>query len=439
MSFLMLRQLLLLVLLVLALQTAGHHLLQKFGFNNEVWPLLLNLATILGVWAVFSIFTRSIKQVIDTLELGVKCFEDNDFSITIQNKRHDELGRIIDAYNNVAQTIRKERMNLYQREIMLDTIIQQTPLALILTDMRGVVVYSNEAAQALFKQKEALDGIIFSTLIKALPDTLKKATIEKHQGLYSHQDQQHKIVYYLNCQMFTLNGAEHNLYLYKNMTTEISRQEIDLWKNAIRLMSHELNNSLAPIASLTNSAKDILTTKPQHADMLPDILDTISQRTKRLHTFIDQYARFARLPLPSLKAIELKGFISTITRLCEFQLAGEVPEVEVSIDQGQMEQVLINLLKNAKESGSAVEDVGLSVVLDELDHRVVFSITDRGPGMSEAQLQQSLLPFFTTKQEGTGLGLTLCNEIVSAHGGVLRLNNCEGGGLEVGFSLGVGW
>ena len=89
MNFLMLRQLLLLVLLVLALQTAGHHLLQKFGLNNEVWPLLLNLVTILAVWAVFSIFTRSIKQVIDTLELGVKCFEDNDFSITIQNKIHD--------------------------------------------------------------------------------------------------------------------------------------------------------------------------------------------------------------------------------------------------------------------------------------------------------------------------------------------------------------
>ncbi len=438
MNFLMLRQLLLLVLLVLALQTAGHHLLQKFGFNNALWPLLLNLATILIVWVVFSIFTRSIKQVVDTLELGVKCFEDNDFSITIQNKRHDELGRIIDAYNNVAQTIRKERMNLYQREILLDTIIQQTPLALILTDMSGVVVYSNEAAQGLFKQKEPLDGIIFSTLIKALPDALKQATIEKHQGLYSHQDEQHKIVYYLNCQMFTLNEAEHYLYLYKNMTTEISRQEIDLWKNAIRLMSHELNNSLAPISSLTNSAKDILTEKPHHADMLPDILDTISQRTSRLHTFIDQYARFARLPLPSLKTVDLRDFIAIITRLCEFQLTSQIPDVQLSIDQGQMEQVLINLLKNAKESGSAVEDVGLLVVLDEPNHNVVFSITDRGPGMSEAQLQQSLLPFFTTKQQGTGLGLTLCNEIVTAHGGVLRLNNREGGGLEIRFSLGLG-
>jgi two-component system nitrogen regulation sensor histidine kinase NtrY len=430
----MLRQLLLLVLLVLTIQLGVHNLLQKFDLNDGLLPVIVNLATILIVWGVFVLFTRSIKQVIETLELGVKCFQDNDFSITIQNKRgDDELGNIIEAYNKVAQTIRKERMNLYQRELLLDTIIQETPVALVLTDINDVVVYSNDATKALFNVAEKPDGIVFSSLLKVLPAALKKATIEKQQGLYTEQVDQHKSVFYLNCQTFNLNRAEHYLYLYKNMTTEISRQEIDLWKNAIRLMSHELNNSLAPIASLTNSAKDILT-KPQHADMLPDILDTISQRTSRLHTFIDQYARFARLPLPSLKTVSLIDFIKTIVQLCEYQPIGEIPDTAVAIDLGQMEQVLINLLKNAKESGSKIEEVGLEISLDA-HKRVIFSITDRGSGMTESQLQQALLPFFSTKQQGTGLGLTLCNEIVTAHGGLLRIVNREGGGLEIRFSL----
>lgn len=434
MSFILLRRLLLLVLLLLAIHTGAHHLLQKYQWHNGLWPLALNITTIISVWALFSYFSGSIKQVVETLELGVKCFEDNDFSITIQNKRHDELGRIIDAYNNVAQTIRQERMNLYQRELLLDTIIQQTPVALILTDHNNVVVYCNQASITLFKQSESLEGMVFSSLIEVLPASLKQATVDKQQGLYSHQNEQHKSVYYLNCQAFSLNNSDHYLYLYKNMSAEISRQEVDLWKNAIRLMSHELNNSLAPIASLTNSAKDILQ-KPQHADMLPDILDTISQRTAHLHTFIEQYAKFARLPKPSVQAVSLDTFVGHISRLCQVNVVGEVPDVQVAIDSGQMEQVLINLLKNGKESGSAETEVSLAVSLDSNGQRAILIIADRGPGMSEAQLQQALLPFFSTKPQGTGLGLTLCNEIVTSHGGEFKVANREGGGLQVRFSV----
>lgn len=434
MSFLLLRKLLLSILLVLAVHTGLDHLLQKFALNGGLLPLLLNILTIAMIWLVFQLHSRSIKQVVETLELGVKCFEDNDFSITIQNKRDDELGRIIDAYNHVAQAIRAERMSLYQREVLLDTIIQETPVALILTDSSNVVVYSNDATKALFKLKEKPDELVFSTLTDALPDALRKATEQKRQGLYTHQDEQQKVVYYLNCQMFSLNGAEHHLYLYKNMTSEISRQEIDLWKNAIRLMSHELNNSLAPIASLTNSAKDIIN-KQKHMDMLPDILDTISQRTSRLHTFIEQYAQYARLPSPTIRPVQLTDFVDTILRLCECQLRSEVPQVKVQIDRGQMEQVLINLIKNAKESGSKPEEVSLAVTHE--NHQVIFSVCDAGAGMSEQQLQQALLPFFSTKQQGTGLGLTLCNEIVTAHGGTLRIANREGSGLEVKVLLPV--
>ena len=99
-----------------------------------------------------------------------------------------------------------------------------------------------------------------------------------------------------------------------------------------------------------------------------------------------------------------------------------------------MEQVLINLLKNAKESGGPPEEVTLSVS-KQGDGHTVFTVSDRGPGMTDAQLQQALLPFFSTKEQGTGLGLTLCNEIVTAHGGQLRLSNRSGGGLETRIGL----
>ena len=308
MKLVMMRQLVLAVMLVLAIHTGLHHLLQKYQLHQGMLPYGLNVLTMGAVWLIFHWYSSSISKLVETLDLGVKCFQDNDFSITIHNRRKDELGQIIDVYNDVATTIRQERMNLYQRELLLDTIIQETPVALILTDANGIVAYSNDAAKVLFNCHQKPDGEVFAPLLKALPESLYQASVDRTSGLYTVQQEQNKRVFYITCKVFTLNGAQHVLYLYKNMTSEISRQEIDLWKNAIRLMSHELNNSLAPISSLTNSAKQIIQ-KPEHIDMLPDILDTISQRTRRLHAFIEQYARFARLPKPSLQSIELEGFI----------------------------------------------------------------------------------------------------------------------------------
>lgn len=437
------RLMLTVVAIIVGVIVADHYLLSQsakllFSFDSTdiaIISLLINVTGLALIVGAFAYFGAGLKQVVETLELGVKCFEDNDFSITIENRRDDELGRVIGAYNQVAGTIRKERLNLYQRELLLDTIIQQTPVALMLVDNNGVVVYSNDAACELFKLNLKPDGELFKSLLKALPESLHEATVAKAPGLYSTMINQQREVYYLSLQSFSLNHAEHHLYLYKNMSTEIDRQEVGLWKNAIRLMSHELNNSLGPINSLTNSAKDILT-KPQHEDMMPDILDTISQRCQRLHQFIEQYAQYARLPSPNKQPVALDDWIKPLNHLCQFNLCGDVPSQVVRMDVGQIEQVIINLVKNAHEANADVsKNVELSIMQDDVDNKLVFVITDEGQGMNDAQLQQALLPFYSTKPQGTGVGLTLCNEIVTAHGGMFRLLNRPEGGLEVRFSL----
>lgn len=451
MNLRLLRRLLLTVVAIVVLMiVADHHLLSQstkllLGLDSTdilIISLLINLTGLALIVGAFAYFGSGLKQVVETLELGVKCFEDNDFSITIENRRDDELGRVIGAYNHVANTIRKERLNLYERELLLDTIIQQTPVALMLVDNSGVVVYSNDAACTLFNVNQKPDNELFEPLLKALPESLREATVAKAPGLYSTVHKQQREVFYLSLQSFNLNHVEHHLYLYKNMSTEIDRQEVGLWKNAIRLMSHELNNSLGPINSLTNSAKDILA-KPQHADMMPDILDTISQRCQRLHQFIEQYAQYARLPSPNKQPIAVDEWIKSLNHLCQFTLQGDVPAMTVRMDVGQIEQVIINLVKNAHEANevkdaSDSKKVELTIIQDDIDSKLVLAITDEGQGMSDAQLQQALLPFYSTKPNGTGVGLTLCNEIVTAHGGVFRLVNRKDAGLEVRFSLPYG-
>lgn len=387
-------------------------------------PLALLIALLL-LWYSIHVFFEPLRKTIQTLNDGVSSFQDNDFSITIRNERKDELGVLIDVYNQLASTLRQERFHLFQRELLLDTIIQTSPLALLLTNIKGIVLYSNHAAQTLFSAR-VLQGRTLTDICGQLPPALSRATLEKHEGLYSvEQDNEHEI-YHLSCRSFLLNNQHHTLYLYKQLTREITRQEVITWKKVIRLISHELNNSLGPIASLTASGLRILE-QQTHLHMLPDILATIAQRSERLHQFIEGYAQFARLPAPRKARIAWPAFISRLQTLCEFTLLGTLPEHEGYFDAAQIEQVLINLVKNAHESGSDKNEIHLYV--EHAARETQLQVLDRGGGMQEAQLQYALMPFYSTKQSGTGLGLPLCREIIEAHGGRLRLVNREGGGF----------
>lgn len=395
-----------------------------------IWGIVL-IGNAMIILAVISAL-NPIKDVLQALDIGVNSFNDKDFSITIDNQQYSEFGLIIDTYNNLAKIMRDERMAIYQRELLLDTVIQSTPVALILTNNHDHIVYSNLAAKTLLNRKKALEGMKFADIYQHMPQALMEATAKKQDGLITEKLNDETIVYHINYQSFTLNKQQHNLYLYKNLTSDMSRKESDIWKQVIRLISHELNNSLAPISSLTNSAKKVIAAnKNQH--MLPEMLDTISRRSAHLHKFIEQYAHFARLPQPNKSAIELRPFIQTITQLCEVEAITRFEADTLFCDAAQIEQVLINLIKNAKESGSTLSQILLNV--NQSADQITFEVTDKGKGMTEQQLLQALLPFYTTKSNGTGVGLALCNEIVIAHGGKLKLENQKDGGLKVAFAL----
>jgi two-component system nitrogen regulation sensor histidine kinase NtrY len=395
-----------------------------------IWIILLggNAMIILAVISTLN----PIKDVLQALDIGVNSFNDKDFSITIDNQQYSEFSLIIDTYNNLAKVMRDERMAIYQRELLLDTVIQSTPVALILTNNHDHIVYSNLAAKTLLNQKKTLEGMKFADIYQKMPQALMEATANKQDGLITEKLNDETIVYHLNYQSFTLNKQQHHLYLYKNLTSDMSRKESEIWKQVIRLISHELNNSLAPISSLTNSAKKVVASnKNQH--MLPEMLDTISRRSAHLHQFIEQYAHFARLPRPNKSAVALRPFIKTITQLCAVETVTRFEAGTLLCDAAQIEQVLINLIKNAKESGSTDDAVLLRVY--QTARQITFEVTDQGKGMTEPQLLQALLPFYTTKSQGTGVGLALCNEIVIVHGGKLKLENQKQGGLRVAFSL----
>jgi two-component system nitrogen regulation sensor histidine kinase NtrY len=428
------RRLLLHLALAVLFQTLLFYLVSYLQLDYRIWLPVTALLTLLLLLVAINWFLAPIGKIVSALETGVSAMKDNDFSVTIHNEQFEELAAVIDLYNGLSRDLRNERVALMQKELLLDKIVQSTPVAMILTNDADQIVYSNAAACTMLNSSR-LEGHTFAELIKDLPDAMRMATLERRDGLFSESVRGETVVYSLNCQKFLLENRHHHLYLYKNLTTEISKNEIALWKRVIRLISHELNNSLAPISSMTSSAKKILK-QQEHQEMLPEMLDTIERRAQRLFEFTRQYARLARLPAARKQDVVIAEFLGDIEKICEVTVVTDVQIDTVSMDSGQIEQVLINLIKNAKESGSEPEEVKLSVrqVRDEIQ----FEVTDRGDGLGSEQLSQAMLPFYTTKKNGTGIGLPLCNEIITGHGGRLRIGNREGGGVQVRFGVPVG-
>lgn len=374
---------------------------------------------------------QPVTSLIRALAGSVVAFRDGDFSFSIANRRRDELGELVDAHNALGGVLREQRQNLFQRELLLDTVVQNTPVATVLVEPGGHVVYANVAARHLLNGGRALNGMRFDEIVAHSSDSLAQALAAGQDALFSAMVEGEDETFHLLQRNFSLQGRAHQLYLIRRMTRELARQEVATWKKVIRVISHEINNSLGPIRSLSHSGQELA--RRGDAEKLDRVFATIEERTRHLEGFISGYARFAKLPLPQPVEIDWSELLDALNRQYPFRRNGSIPKHNGRFDRVQLEQALINLLKNAHESGGIAEDVELAIGLRGRDLRI--EVSDHGTGMSETVLTQALLPFYSTKRSGSGLGLALVREIAEAHGGRVQLGNRDGGGLAVTLIL----
>lgn len=402
-------------------------------------PLLVAALCLLGLLPVAIITLRAqvqpILSLFRALEGTVDSYRDGDFSFSLHWPHNDELSDLIAAHNRLGAVLREQRLGLAQRELLLDSMVQNTPVAMLLVAdssiSTGVIVYANVAARQLLAHGRKLEGHALRAVLDEAAPALREALARGGDGLFSAGEGENEEVYHLARSTFNLNGRRHELLLLRQLTAELRRQEVQTWKKVIRVISHELNNSLAPLASLAHSGAELV--RRGQVERLPQILSTIGERTRHLESFILGYARFAKLPTPRLEACPWPELVARLAGQVDFSVEGELPPDPAWVDAAQLEQALLNLLKNAHESGSDPAQVQLQVrrVQDQLR----IDVLDRGSGMSETVLTQALVPFYSTKRSGTGLGLALAREIAEAHGGRILLANRDGGGLAVTLFL----
>lgn len=362
---------------------------------------------------------------------SVDSFRDGDFSFGLAWPHNDEVGELVAAHNQLGQTVREQRQALVQRELLLDTVVQNTPVAIVLIDATKRIVLGNLSARKLLGDGRKLEGRSFDDLIADTPTALRNAVAQNGDALFALGDDEDDDIIHLSRRRFRLNGRPHELFLLRQLTAELRRQEVQTWKKVIRVISHELNNSLAPIASLAHSAGEML--RINQTTRLPDALKVIEERARHLEEFIRGYARFAKLPAPRREAVPCGDMLGGLQEQFAFRWDGMHRDGFLMADRIQLEQALLNLLKNAHEAGGPDDEVALE--LRRLPTGWRLDVLDRGKGMSETVISQALLPFYSTKRNGTGLGLALAREIAEAHGGSLSLANREDGGLMVSLTL----
>ncbi|HKA91182.1 MAG TPA: ATP-binding protein [Haliangiales bacterium] len=321
---------------------------------------------------------------------------------------------------------------LSQRDRLLRMMVESSPTAMVLVGETGVIVFTNEAARELFFEGRDARGENFLKMLAGAAEPLRRALASDTDEIFTFDHEGGPETYHVGKRHFTFEDEPHTLITVRHMTHEVSRQEILVLKRTLRIIGHELANSMAPASSLLRSARQMLA-RPELHGSLEKALQTVEERLAHLQGFLAGLARLGQLPRPKKRDVAWPEFLDGLRALFPDAVIAPPPGGTGWFDPAQIQQVLINLVKNAHEAGGPRDTVVIEV--EAAEGGVRLAVLDRGAGMSDDVMAKALVPAFTTKADGSGMGLTLCREIVEAHDGRLRIGRRADRGTVVSFWL----
>ncbi|NCT66412.1 MAG: histidine kinase [Rhodanobacteraceae bacterium] len=391
-----------------------------FSLERPSWAAALWVAVaLLTLGLVFALRRRAVYPLY-TLSNLLEALREGDYSLRgSRAQRGDAIGEVVLEINALAQTLREQRHAFEEKSALLSKVIAALDIAVLSFDADGFLKLANPAAQRLLGAAYAqLDGRSASALgLGGFLDGEARVVEHAFPGGSGRWEVRHA--------RFREDGRAHDLLVITDLSRALREEERLAWQRLLRVLGHELNNSLAPIRSMAGTLAKLVEREPPPADWREDVqggLAVIGDRAEALARFMARYTQLARLPPPTPRETEF-GALARRAALLEQRVAvalGEVPEVRLAIDPDQIEQALINLIQNATD---AALEGGRRV---ELDWRIggdvlLVEIRDDGPGLPPSE--NLFVPFFTTKPGGSGIGLVLARQIVEAHGGTLVLEN----------------
>lgn len=370
---------------------------------------------------------QRIVRPLQTLSNILAAIREGDYSIRGRRAATgDALGEVMLEVNDLGQTLREQRLGAREATALLRTVMAEIDVAVFAFDGKERLRLVNRAGERLLAQPAT------RLLGRTSGDLGLAACFNRDEGEGPHTMQ---MVFPggfgrwdIRRSTFREGGAQHQLLVLTDLSQTLREEERTAWQRLLRVLGHELNNSLAPIKSVAGSLADLLSRQPRPADWGDDMqrgLEVISSRADSLARFVESYSKLARLPQPRFEPLNIGALVRRVASL-ETRLPVNVvsgPEVVIKGDDVQLEQLLINLVRNAVDASMETKG-GVGVGWSQSNGQVEVWISDEGPGL--ANTANLFVPFFTTKAKGSGIGLVLSRQIAEAHGGTLTLENRPG-------------
>jgi len=385
-------------------------------------PLVIGFVVLLQALGLL----RHVESHVDTLEDFFAAVNYEDF--TRRFVADDVDAELKEAFNQVLARFQDARA---QREVTagyLETVVRHVPVPFIAARSDGTLTLVNNPARRLTGLPTLTHLDQLAGMDPALPGLMR--TIEPGgQQLLQSRLRGVPAELRVSVSEIRMEGGVERLYSIENLSGELTAREGSAWRNLIRVLTHEIMNTLTPVTSLAQTATGLL----DNADAKNDVreaVQTIARRSEGLMNFVLRYRELLKMPQPVLAAVSVSESLRAIETLMAAELDGVqvvvdvIPaSLEVTADSTLLDQVLVNLVRNALDALKGVSNPQLELKGQLSFGRVVLSVRDNGPGIDADSIEQVFVPFFTTKREGSGIGLSLCRQIISAHGGEIAVES----------------
>jgi signal transduction histidine kinase len=410
--------------------------------QNILWLIAIELVFVVSLAAGVAIFTR-LSSALVTVRQSAQMLREGEFTTRFLEVGHPDVDTMIRVYNRMVDNLREERVRLQEQQYFLGQLLAASPGGVIVLDHDGRVSAVNPAAARLIQAPAAaIEGRPLADLRSPLADALGRtapgescAVTLSNGGRVRGQ-----------CATFMERGHPRRFYLVEELTEELRQTEKSAYEKLIRQMSHEVNNTVGATRSLLQSslAYGEGMPAPRQAEMR-EALGIAGDRLERLNTFMRGFADVVRMPQPVKRPTDVLRLLDACVRLVRAQTGSSriewrwEPEGELGIvdmDEAQMEQALINILKNAVEALPA-EGGSVTICAGSSAGEGYVEVEDTGPGIPDEARPHLFTPFFTTKQNGQGIGLTMVQEILRRHGFGYTLDGPPGGPTRFRIELGT--